>query len=138
VISGFAVGLVGIALEQGLQFHPKAYFIFDHAAFIWYWYMMPVFFMGGLLGAWLSRLRGGSKRQRLNAGLFLVVVSFCAFVLPFVLSLFIDRHVPFTMKFQAMLGYCLSQVIVPSIPMVLGTVPFLRDEPEFRESTASA
>lgn len=114
-----------ITLENYLGFRPHAYMFWRHAAFVYYWYMMPGFFVASALGTWYSRRRGGNVWERLAAGMFFALASLAAIVLPTPLALAIDPHVAWATRFEAFAGYMLSQVIVPGIPMLLGSLPFL-------------
>lgn len=138
VVSAFGVGVYSIIFEQYLGFHPQATFFWGQAAFVFYWYMVPAFLMGGMIGAGYSRFKGGSLRQRLNAGLFLVIVNLCIFMLPFPIALFHGGSVETSLKFQALAGYMLSQVIVPAIPMLIGTLPFILNSKDVHQDIASA
>ncbi len=111
--------------ENLLGFRPQAHLFWNHAAFVYYWYMMPGFFVGAALATWYSRRRGANVPERLMAGCFLALASFAAVVLPTPLALAIDPHVPWLHRFETLTGYLLSQVIVPGIPMLLGALPFL-------------
>lgn len=125
VVSAIPLGIFGLILEQYFGLRSPAYFFWGHAAFVFYWYMMPAFGVAGFLGAWHSRQQGGSVRDRILAGMFLAILNFCLFTLPLPLAYVVDRHVPITLMMQAYAGYMLSQVIVPGIPMLLGTLPLL-------------
>ncbi len=138
VVSAAAVGTYAFIFEQLLHYRAHATFIAPNIAFVSYWYMWPAFLLGGIIGAWYSRFNGGTIRQRLNAGLFLAVVNFCAFVLPFPIAMIIDHRVPAINMAQAMAGYALSQVLVPGIPMLIGTLPFLRKTSQPPQDLAAA
>lgn len=138
VVSTFAVGVYSIIFEQYLGFHAQAGFFWGQAAFVSYWYMVPAFLMGGMIGAGYSRFKGGSVRQRLNAGLFMAILSLCIIIVPFLIALFHEGNVEMSLKFQALAGYLLSQVIVPGIPMLIGTMPFLGKSKDVHQDLASA
>jgi hypothetical protein len=42
------------------------------------------------------------------------------------LAMVIDRHVPLTLKLEGLLTYIAAWVLLPSLALFLGTVPFLR------------
>ena len=108
-----------------LGFRPHAYLFWHYAAFVSYWFLMPGFLVAAAMGAWYSRHQGGDFRDRLVAGTFYAIASLFACVLPLPLAFVVDPHVAWSTRFEAVTGYILSQVVVPGIPMLLGTLPFL-------------
>ena len=136
VLTATVVGIYGQELEQHLQVRPHIYSFWHSGVFAFYGYMMPAFALGGALGAWYSRHLGGTVRQRALSGTFPAIINFCLFVVPFPFTLAIDRGVGFLTKLQALSGYTLSQVLVPGLAMLLGTLPFLI-APERRELATS-
>ncbi len=140
ILSTAVVVPFAILFEGFLGFRPHAYLFWHRAAFVYYAYLMPAFCLGSLLAAWCSHRNGGNVRERLVSGMFYAIASFLAIVLPLPLALVIDRNIPWQPKLETLAGYLLSQVIVPGIPMLLGTLPFLfvkdKDEQDHRPAAA--
>jgi len=138
VLSVILVLPFGFISEQFLSYRPQVFTLWGHARLVFYWYMTPGFLVGGALGAWVSRYLGGDLRERLASGGFLALAGLGACILPLPLAFAIDPHVSSRTFSETLTGHIFSQAVVPSIPLLLGSSPFLFSSSERPDGAVAA
>ncbi len=137
VATCFVVPL-GLFFERVLGCQPYVYLMWHHVRFAYYWHMMPLFFLGSIIGAWCSRYRGGNLIERFSAGMFFAIAGIIAYLVPLPFALAMDWREAWSPRLETVLGYMLSQVVVPGVPMLLGTLPFLLSDKFTPSDTATS
>lgn len=132
VVSAIPLGFYGLVLEQYIGLRSPAYFFWGVGAFVFYWYMLPAFAAAGALGAWYSRHQGGTLTNRLVAATFVAILNVLMFTVPFPFALAADRQLWAVRILQVYAGYLLSQAVVPGIAMLIGALPFLFGNGEYK------
>jgi hypothetical protein len=80
----------------------------------------------GAIGAFWSKRAGGELSYRLLVSQAPIIIWFSVLLIVLALSLVTDGHVPFVLKLNALLTYIVAWVLLPSLALFLGAVPFLR------------
>lgn len=122
----FALSMGLLALLQIAGFQPRIYWL-DRRLFIpFYVPWLVVLPLVGAIAAFWSQRAGGRVLHRVLASLAPVMIWLGIFLLMLPLAMVIDRHVPLTLKLEGLLTYIAAWVLLPSLALFLGTVPFLR------------
>jgi hypothetical protein len=80
----------------------------------------------GAIGAFWSKRAGGSVLLQLLVSQAPALIWECIMLVMLPLALVIDRHVPFSLKMEGLMTYIVAWVLLPSLALFLGAVPFLR------------
>jgi hypothetical protein len=80
----------------------------------------------GAVGAYWSMRAGGRLSHRLLASQAPSIIWLAIMLTVLTLSLVTDRHVPLVLKLSALLTYIVAWVLLPSLALFLGAIPFLR------------
>jgi len=82
-------------------------------------------FVGAGAAFWSQRAGGGIP-HRLLAALAPAIIWLGILLIVLLISLFVDRGVPLSLKVTGCAAYVVSWVAIPSVPLLLGAAPFLR------------
>lgn len=127
-----ALALSNVLLAAVEIFGPPPHFYILHpdkgleifCAFLAPWLLtQPVV---GAVAAWWSRRAGGVVRHQLLAALAPAIALFMVFLLVLPWAMIVDRKVTHSIQMTGFLVLTVTWVLVPSLPLLLGAVPFLR------------
>ena len=86
----------------------------------------------GALGTSLSRRAGGGVAARVAAGILPLALHVSMFVMVVVAAMFGDRRSPEAIQINFQLRAALIFIVIPGIALIVGTLPFLRDNAKTR------
>jgi hypothetical protein len=106
---------------------------FSSSYLVYTWQWLFVLMITGALGAFCSRMMGGSVRDRLIVALAPseVLGTFVLALLPIDLGVqwVIDRQVPYALTHPAVVVVMLTWIVlIPAVPSILGAAWFLRED----------
>lgn len=116
--------LLAILIFAGL--YPHIYWLKDGLFIPFYIPWLLALPMIGAITAFWSKREGGGVLDRLLVSQAPSLIWLATLLIFLALSLFIDRHVRLILKLQGMLTYTVAWVLLPSLGLFLGAVPFLR------------
>ena len=125
-LGGFTLSSILLAVLIFAGLYPHIYLLKDGLFIPFYvpWLLaLPII---GALAAFWSKRAGGGVLDRLLVSQAPSMIWLATLLTFLALSLFIDRHVSLILKLQGMLTYIVGWVLLPSLGLLLGAVPFLR------------
>lgn len=133
-LPGLGTGLLAYAAQNIIMHHvgwPRV-INFRGSYLVYSWQWLLVLIVTGALGAYWSRVMGGSVRDRILVALAPseVIGTFIIGLLPLemIVQAVIDHQLPYAMTHPTMvIALLLWMVILPAIPSIVGAALFLRD-----------
>lgn len=125
-LGAFTLSSILLALLIFAGLYPPIYLLKDGLFIPFYvpWLLaLPII---GAVAAFWSKRAGGGVLDRLLVSQAPSIIWLATLLTFLALSLFIDRHVPLILKLQGMLTYIVGWVLLPSLGLLIGAVPFLR------------
>lgn len=129
--------LMALTLSNGLLAliqifgHPPHFYVFHtgKSMEIFFGFLVPWLItqpVVGAVAAYWSRRAGGAMRHQLLAALAPAIALLSVFVLILPFAIMLDRGVGLHTKLTAFLFLTVAWVLLPSVPLLIGAVPFLR------------
>ena len=119
------LGTVVLAGVQRAGLQPHIIWLRSGLAFMLYvpWLISLPFI--GAFGAYASRRAGGGARDRITSSLFPVFAIICSLCVAATYAVFIDHVAPHSMALGIAV-FVLNWIILPSVVLLVGVLPFLR------------
>jgi len=121
---------------QGVSHAPPVIWVWHGTFLVIYWQWLLCLPLVGAFGAYWSRRTGGKLVERVLAASLHILVLTCIMALGFCIGLVLDFRVPLTLRLVGFAVYVLGWGITPCFLLLLGALPFLKQDG--RESRPAA